>query len=108
MLLNGARKILSLIAHDRICDKLDRYTRATQAAYKIKRGRSCADLIWTQRMLVSVVKKPHWEFSKMGVDISAAFDTIVREYIPETLELAGCCEDDIRIIRIYSPTLSYR
>ena len=97
MLLNGARKILSLIAHDRICDKLDRYTGATQAAYK--RGRSCADLIWTQRMLVSVVKNHHWEFSKMGVDMSAAFDTIVREYILETLELAGCCEDDIRIIR---------
>ena len=97
MLLNGARKILSLIAHERICDKLDRYTGATQAAYK--RGRSCADLIWTQRMLVSVVKNHHWEFSKMGVDMSAAFDTIVREYILETLELAGCCEDDIRIIR---------
>ena len=97
MLLNGARKILSLIAHDRICDKLDRYTGATQAAYK--RGRSCADLIWTQRMLVSVVKNHHWEFSKMGVDMSAAFDTIVSEYILETLELAGCCEDDIRIIR---------
>ena len=65
MLLNGARKILSLIAHDRICDKLDRYTGATQAAYK--RGRSCADLIWTQRMLVSVVKNHHWEFSKIGI-----------------------------------------
>ena len=34
----------------------------------------------------------------MGVDMSAAFDTIVRKYILETLELAGCSENYIRLI----------
>ena len=44
-----------------------------QAAYK--RGRSCGDLVWCQRMLLAVVMERHWSFHKMGIDMSAAFYT---------------------------------
>ena len=35
----------------------------------------------------------------MGIDMSSAFDTIKRSVILELLADAGCCEDDIRLVR---------
>ena len=43
-LLNGARKILSLITLKRVEHQIDNYTGAWQCAYK--QGRSCADLLF--------------------------------------------------------------
>ena len=43
MLLNGSRKILSMITLNRICHKVDQYTGPWQAAYKT--SRSCADIV---------------------------------------------------------------
>ena len=48
---------------------------------------------------MSVMKNNEWEFSKMGIDMSAAFDTIVRNSVLTTLTEAGCTEDDIRLFR---------
>ena len=64
-LSNGVRKLLSLITLHRIEDKIDLYTGPWQAGYK--HGRSCGDLVWAQRMLISVVLNRHWEFHKMGI-----------------------------------------
>ena len=50
-LLKGVRKILSIIASNRIQDQLNYYTGPWQYGYK--NGRSCADIVWSQRMLVS-------------------------------------------------------
>ena len=97
MLLNASRKVLSLIALKRVGPKIDKYTGPWQAAYK--NGRSCADLVWAQRMLVSVVKKKDWEYSKMGIDMSAAFDTIKRKTVLKVLTDAGCTEDEVRLVR---------
>jgi hypothetical protein len=97
MLLNGSRKILSLITLKRICNKIDTYTGPWQAAYK--NSRSCADIVWAQRMLISVVKNKEWEYSKMGIDMSAAFDTIKRKTILRLLETAGCTDDEVRLVR---------
>ena len=55
------------------------YTGPWQAAYK--RGRSCADLVWSQRLLSSVVAKHEFEYSKVNIDMTAAFNTIKRPTI---------------------------
>ena len=98
VLLNSIRKILSNVTLYRIRDKIDRFTGAYQSGFK--RGRSCADIVWAQRMLVSVVMSKHWDFHKMGIDMSRAFDTIKRLKILDVLKLAGCNEDDLRLVRL--------
>jgi hypothetical protein len=50
-------------------------------------------------MLVSVVMTKKWEFNKMGIDMSKAFDTIKRQKILDTLSEATCDEDEIRLVR---------
>ena len=97
-LSNGVRKLLSLITLHRIGYKIDSYTGPWQAAYK--HGRSCCDLVWCQRMLTSVVQNRHWEFYKMGIDMSSAFDTISRKTVLNLLDDAGCTEDEIRLVRL--------
>ncbi len=98
VLLNGIRKILSTITLHRIRNKIDQFTGPVQAGFK--RGRSCADIVWAQRMLVSVVLTRKWDFHKMGIDMSKAFDTIKRGRILEVLMEAGCGEDDLRLVRM--------
>ena len=97
VLLNCTRKVISLVVLHRIQRKVDFFTGVTQGGFK--RGRSCADIVWAQRMLISTVQCCHWEFHKMGIDMSRAFDTIKRKKILEVMELAGCNEDELRLIR---------
>ena len=73
------------------------YTGPWQAAYRT--GRSCSDLVWSQRMLTSVVTKRHFEYSKVNIDMTAAFNTIRRHTIINLLTDAGCSRDDIRLIQ---------
>lgn len=97
-LSNGARKILSMIVLKRIEEKVDIFTGSTQAGYKC--GRSCGDLVWAERMLISVVTRKHFEYHKMGIDMSRAFDTIKRQTILDLLAKAGCTDDDLRLVRL--------
>ena len=62
-LLNGSRKILTLVTLRRVEQKIDEYTMAWQCGYKY--GRSCADL-GAQRMMISVMARRKWTFYKMG------------------------------------------
>lgn len=96
-LSNSLRKIMSLNTLRRIDDIIDTYTGPWQAAYK--RGRSCADIVWSQRILTSIVLEKEFEYSKMGIDMTAAFDTIKRSTILNLLEDAGCARDDVRLVR---------
>ena len=96
-LSNSARKILSLITLRRIQRQVDHYTGPWQAAYK--QGRSCSDIVWSQRMLIAVVMKKQFSFHKMGIDMSSAFDTIKRSTILNLLSDAGCSDDDIKLVR---------
>ncbi|KAL5249834.1 hypothetical protein ACHWQZ_G018605 [Mnemiopsis leidyi] len=96
-LLNGSRKMLTQIALKRIESRIEDYTMPWQSANK--RGRSCSDIVWTQRMLISVVMRKEWTFSKMGIDMSRAFDTVKRDTIINVLKDAGCSEDDIRLVQ---------
>ena len=97
-LLNGVRKILSVIALNRTQNQINMYTGPYQCAYKS--GHSCADIVWSQRMLISVVLRKHCEVYKMGIDMTSAFDTIKRSTILRLLVDAGCSADDVRLIRM--------
>ena len=79
----------------KIKDKVDEFTGPYQAAYK--EGRSCADLVWAQNLLISVVMKKDFEFSKVNIDMTSAFNTIRRQTTINLLEIAGCSSDDIRL-----------
>ena len=97
-LSNSVRKILSMATLKRIESKVDEFTGPWQCAYK--RGRSCADIVWCQKMLLSVVQRKRWEYHRMGIDMSSAFDTIRRTQILELLVECGCEEDDVRVVRL--------
>ena len=96
-LSNAIRKVISLVTFKRIEDIVDNYTGPFQSAYK--KGRSCADIVWAQRILTSVVMEKNWEFCKMGLDMTSAFDTIKRDTILRLLKDAGCTNDEIRLAR---------
>ncbi len=98
VLLNSIRKILSNVTLCRIREKIDKFTGACQSGFK--RGRSCADIVWAQRMLVSVVMSKYWDFHKMGIDMSRAFDTIKRSKTLDVLHQAGCNDDELRLVRL--------
>ena len=76
---------------------MDNFTGPFQAAYKA--GRSCADLVWAQNMLISVVMRKKFEWSKVSIDMSAAFNTIRRRTTINLLEAAGCSRDDLRLVQ---------
>ena len=97
-LSNAARKILSMATLKRIETKVDSFTGPWQCAYK--RGRSCADIVWCQRILLSVVQRKKWAYHRMGIDMSSAFDTIRRTSILDLLAECGCDDDEIRIVRL--------
>jgi len=97
-LLNGVRKILSVLTLNRIQDQVNNYTGPWQCGYKA--GHGCADIVWSQQMLISVVMRKHFDFYKMGIDMTSAFDTIKRSTILRLLEDAGCAEDDVRLVRM--------
>ena len=97
-LSNAVRKILSMATLKRIEKKVDAFTGPWQCAYKT--GRSCADIVWCQRMLLSVVQRKKWEYHRMGIDMSSAFDTIRRSSILELLAECGCTDDEIRLVRL--------
>ena len=96
-LLNGGRKMTTFIALRRVEKVIDDYTMAWQSGYK--HGRSCSDIVWAQRMLISVVMRKNWSFCKLGIDMSRAFDTVKRDVIIEVLKDAGASEDDVRIVQ---------
>lgn len=98
VLLNSIRKILSTVTLHRIREKIDNFTGPWQSGFK--RGRSCADIVWAQRMLVSITMSKHWDFHKMGIDMSRAFDTIRRSTVLEVLQQANCNEDELRLVRL--------
>ena len=50
-------------------------------------------------MLIATVQCRQWGFLKMGIDMSRAFDTINRSKALGVLNIAGCNEDDHRLVR---------
>ena len=50
-------------------------------------------------MLISVVMKKEFEFSKVNIDMTSAFNTIRRQTTINLLEIVGCSSDDIRLVQ---------
>ena len=96
--MNSARKIISLITLKRIERQVDEYTGTSQHAYK--NGVGCSEIVWTQRIFASVVKKKQIQIYKMGIDMSRAFDTIDRDVLVNLLFDSGCSNDDVRLVKM--------
>ena len=77
-----------------------------QCAYK--RARSCADIVWCQRVLLSVVQRKKWEYHCMGIDMSSAFDMIKRTTILDLLKLCGSTDDELRIVQLLLSNTSHK
>ena len=92
VLLIVLRKILALVTLDRFQPALEKFLPASQSAYR--RGRSTADVVFAKRVLVNLVLDKCVEFWILGIDLSSAFDTVIRarllEIIKETTD-----EEDI-------------
>ena len=50
-------------------------------------------------MLISVVMKRNFEFNKVNIDMTSAFNTIRRKTTVNLLEVAGCNRDDMRLVQ---------
>ena len=50
-------------------------------------------------MLVAVVKKKEWEYSKMEIDMSQAFNTIIRKKLIDVMKDAKFSEDEIKMVK---------
>ena len=83
VLLNGIRKLLSLILLKRFSPYANLYIPASQAGFR--KGRSCADIIFAKRLICSMALLTDMEFHFLGLDLSRASDTPSREAILESL-----------------------
>jgi hypothetical protein len=52
-------------------------------------------------MLTSVVLSKHWDFYKMGINMSRAFDTIQKQRILQIVHQDGCDDDALRMVRLF-------
>ena len=50
-------------------------------------------------MMISISLRKNWQFFKMAIDMSQAFDKMKRGIILSLLEDAGCSDDDIVLVR---------
>ena len=97
-LLNTIRKIMSSITLKRINRKVDEYLSKSQAAYR--KGRSTTDIIWAHRFVAAKVQKYRGlEVYITGIDMSAAFDTILRHKLINELETI-LNEDEMRMTQL--------
>ena len=90
-------KILSNITFERIKPNYERYISQSQSAYRT--NRSTADLVWAHRWIAAKVQKEHITVYITGLDMSSAFDTILREDLIKVLEYI-LHEDEIRMVRL--------
>ena len=95
-LLPMIRKILSNITLQRTDQKTKEYLSESQSAYT--QFRSTSDIVWMHRWLISRIEIYQERFLITGIDMSAAFDTIIRARLIEIVK-TFLDEDEVRIIR---------
>ena len=97
ILLKVIRKVLSKISLTRLKPKFERYLSPAQSAYR--NGRSTTDAIWAYRWILAKVQEELIVIYVTGIDMSAAFDTIIRSILMSIIdEIAD--EDEKRMVRI--------
>ena len=95
-LLKVIRKTLSKITLERLKPKMERYLSHSQCAYR--GNRSTTDVVWSYRFLLAKVQEYNLTLYSTGIDMTAAFDTIIRSEIIKIIEEIGD-EDDVRLVR---------
>ena len=97
-LLPVIRKILSNITLNRIKNKVNEYLLSSQSAYR--EGRSTSDIVWAHRWMCAKAQRyVGLTIYITGIDMSSAFDTILRKELIEELEVF-LDEDEMRMIEL--------
>ena len=102
VLLNGIRKILSLILLERFRPYAETYVPDSQAGFR--KGRSCTDIVFAKRLLCSTAIIYNIPMHFLCLDLSKAFDTPTRDLILESIQAA--CTNDEDIMQMTSTLLS--
>ena len=76
MLLTALRKVLSIIALNRIRHAVNTFLSPNQSGFRS--GRSTADVVWSYRWIAARCQRVKESFGVLGIDMSKAFDTISR------------------------------
>ena len=97
ILLEISRKTLSKILLNRIQPKVTTYLSKRQSAYRI--GRSMADIVWTNRWILSKMQEQVLTIYSIRLDMSSAFNTIWTDKLIEITE-EFLEEDEMRILRV--------
>ena len=95
ILLPSVRKLLSKIVINRIYDKVAQFIPTNQAAYQ--KGRSTTKIIWAHKLNIENCLLDNQKQTITGIDLSGAFDTIVRERLLTVL-LDILEESEVKII----------
>ena len=66
----------------------------------LQKGSSYADIVFCQRIIAPVVEKKQMQITKNDIDMSRAFDLIMRNTIIKHLKVCGCREDEIWIVKM--------
>ena len=97
ILLTMLRKILSIILLKRIKPAYEDYISPSQSAYRT--NRSTSDVVWAHRWITAKTQKEETQVFITGIDMSSAFDTIIRQRLIEILETI-IPEDEVRMSRL--------
>ena len=96
ILLPVIRKILSNAVLVRIKPKSDEYLSLSQSAYREKR--STSDKIWAYRLIIAKAQKAKGKIYITFIDLSSAFDTVIREKLTVILE-TRLGEEELQMVK---------
>ncbi|KAI8496722.1 hypothetical protein Bbelb_253770 [Branchiostoma belcheri] len=99
ILLNGIRKLFSLIVLECCKPQVDLYLPRSQSAYR--RGHSTTDIVFTKRISTDLVMTNVWDLHIhpiLGIDLSRAFDTVDRVQLISVLKDVVDDDDIVRMV----------
>lgn len=106
-IVHNIRKVLSGIALRRLTPSANKFLPGSQYAYRA--GKSAAGVIYSFAWLRALSLKYARTVHILGIDMSKAFDTIIREKLMEILAgMDGVDESTLRIIRVLLAGTSLR
>jgi hypothetical protein len=96
ILLTMLRKTLSTITLKRIRPEVEKFISKSQSGFR--ENRSTADAVWAHKWMIARIQKFNEIIKILGIDMSRAFDTILRQKILDSLK-SIIKEDSWRIIQ---------
>ncbi|KAI8496769.1 hypothetical protein Bbelb_254240 [Branchiostoma belcheri] len=99
ILLNGIRKLFSLIVLECCKPQVDLYLPRSQSSYR--RGHITTDIVFTKRISTDLVMTNVWNLHIhpiLGIDLSRAFDTVDRVQLISVLKDVVDDDDIVRIV----------